>query len=202
MHGNILIGGSVKETRLKTLELVREHVIRQIADRKIKFEFIVATPEATVSLLEEIADKENENSTSYFHLFVIDELYDCLSPELGVRFEYAVHQLDGNEDVLIIAASKFSSADIITDIIQHAFPYRITSKQSSDLTSKIFIGEDYAAYIGQEEVIIKGFEDSLLLSNLESDEKVSEKTDEDSIVLAEAERILGKHLSAFKELAK
>ena len=148
------------------------------------------------------ADEEIENNTSSPHLIIIDELYDCLSPELGVRFEYAVHQLDGNADVLIIAASKFSSADIITDIIQHAFPYRITSKQSSDLTSKIFIGEDYAAYIGQEEVIIKGFVDDLLLSNLKSDGIENEEMDEDSIVLAEAERILEKHLSAFKELAK
>ena len=46
--------------------------------------------------------------------------------------------------------------------------------------------------------------------DLESDENESEgneskvcgKMDEDSIVLAEAERILDKHLSAFKELAR
>lgn len=202
LHGNILIGGSFNEMRQKILELVRDRVIRKIAERDIKFEFIAAPSEATVSLLEALADKANENNTSYLHLVIIDELYDCLSSELGMRFEHAVHRLDGNADVLIIAASKFSSADIITDIIQHAFPYRITSMQPCDLNSKIFIGEDYAAYISKDEVFIKGFEDSLLLSNLESDEKVSGKTDEDSIVLAEAERILGKHLAAFKELAK
>ena len=183
LNGNILIGGSVSEMRLKTLELVRDHVIRQIVEREIKFEFIAANPEAIVP-------------------FIIDELYDCQSPEFGRRFEYAINRLNKNADVLIIAATKFSSADIITDIIQHAFPYRITSKQSSDLNSKIFIGEDYAAYIGQEDVIIKGFDDDLLLSNLKSDGKENEETDEDSIVLTEAERILDKHLSAFKELAK
>lgn len=202
LHGNILIGGSVNEMRQKILELVRDRVIRKIAERDIKFEFIAAPSEATVSLLEELADKGNENSTSYLHLFIIDELYDCQSPELGMRFEYAINRLNKNADVLIIAATKFSSADIITDIIQRAFPYRITSKQSSDLNSKIFIGEDYAAYIGQEEVIIKGFSDDLMLSNLKSDGKENEETDVDSIVLAEAERILDKHLSAFKELAK
>ena len=203
MNGNLLIGGSNKETRLKTLSLVRDQVIRQLNNRAIEFELIAdKSPEETVYMLEKLADEEIENNTSSPHLIIIDELYDCLSPELGVRFEYAVHQLDGNADVLIIAASKFSSADIITDIIQHAFPYRITSKQSSDLTSKIFIGEDYAAYIGQEEVIIKGFVDDLLLSNLKSDGIENEEMDEDSIVLAEAERILEKHLSAFKELAK
>ena len=74
--------------------------------------------------------------------------------------------------------------------------------QPSTLNSEIFIGKDYAAYIAKDEVLIKGFEDSLLLSNLESDEKASEKTDEDPIVLAEAERILAKHLVAFKEHAK
>ena len=203
MDGNLLIGGSNKETRLKTLSLVRDQVIRQLNNRAIEFELIAdKSPEETVYMLEKLADEEIENNTSSLHLIIIDELYDCLSPELGVRFEYAVHQLDGNEDVLIIATSKFSSADIITDIIQHAFPYRITSKQSSDLASKIFIGEDYAAYIGQEEVIIKGFVDDLLLSNLKSDGIENEEMDEDSIVLAEAERILEKHLSAFKELAK
>ena len=202
LNGNILIGGSVSEMRLKTLELVRDHVIRQIVEREIKFEFIAANPEAIVPILEKLADEENENSTSYLHLFIIDELYDCQSPEFGRRFEYAINRLNKNADVLIIAATKFSSADIITDIIQHAFPYRITSKQSSDLNSKIFIGEDYAAYIGQEDVIIKGFDDDLLLSNLKSDGKENEETDEDSIVLTEAERILDKHLSAFKELAK
>ena len=203
LHGNLLIGGSNKETRLKTLSLVRDQIIRQLNNRAIEFELIAdKSPEETVYMLEKLADEEIENNTSSLHIIIIDELYDCLSPELGVRFEYAVHQLDGNADVLIIAASKFSSADIITDIIQHAFPYRITSKQSSDLTSKIFIGEDYAAYIGQEEVIIKGFVDDLLLSNLKSDGIENEEMDEDSIVLAEAERILEKHLSAFKELAK
>ena len=202
LHGNILIGGSVNEMRQKILELVRDRVIRKIAERDIKFEFIAAPSEATVSLLEELADKGNENSTSYLHLVVIDELYECQSPELGMRFEYAINHLAGNRNVLIIAASKYSSSDIITDIIQQTFPYRITSLQSSDLNSRIFIGEDYAAYISNDEVLIKGFEDSLLLSNLESDVKASEKTDEDSIVLAEAERILDKHLSAFKELAK
>lgn len=65
---------------------------------------------------------------------------------------------------------------------------------TSDLNSKIFIGEDYAAYITKNEVIIKGFCDDLLLCNLESDEN--------SIVITEAERILDKHLAAFKELAK
>ena len=202
LHGNILIGGSVNEMRQKILELVRDRVIRKIAERDIKFEFIAAPSEATVSLLEELADKGNENSTSYLHLVVIDELYECQSPELGMRFEYAINHLAGNRNVLIIAASKYSSSDIITDIIQQTFPYRITSLQSSDLNSRIFIGEDYAAYISNDEVLIKGFEDSLLLSNLESDVKASEKTDEDSIVLAEAERILDKHLAAFKELTK
>ena len=203
LNGNILIGGSVRETRLKTLSLVRNQVIQQLDNRGIEFELIAdRTPEETVSQLEKLADEEIKNNTSSLHLFIIDELYDCLSPELGVRFEYAVHQLDGNADVLIIAASKFSSADIITDIIQHAFPYRITSMQSSALNSNIFIGEDYAAYIVQEEVIFKGFDDDFLLSNLKSGGMENEETDEDSIVLAEAERILDKHLSAFKELAK
>ena len=199
LNGNILIGGSVRETRLKTLSLVRNQVIQQLDNRGIEFELIAdRTPEETVSQLEKLADEEIKNNTSSLHLFIIDELYDCLSPELGVRFEYAVHQLDGNADVLIIATSKFSSADII----QHAFPYRITSMQSSALNSNIFIGEDYAAYIVQEEVIFKGFDDDFLLSNLKSGGMENEETDEDSIVLAEAERILDKHLSAFKELAK
>ena len=203
LNGNILIGGSVSEMGLKTLELVKEHIISQLIDRGIDYELIAGkSAEETVSILENLAKGEDETDTSYLPLVVIDELYDCQSLELGKRFEYALLQLDGNDNVLIIAASKLSSADIITDIIQHAFPYRITSKQSSDLNSKIFIGEDYAAYIGQEEVIIKGFSDDLLLSNLKSDGKENEGKDVDSIVLAEAERILGKHLSAFKELAK
>ena len=203
LNGNILIGGSVRETRLKTLELVKEYTIKQLNDREVEYELIAGkSPEETVSMLEKLADEGNGISASSFHLVVIDELYDYQSPELGMRFEYAINRLNKNADVLIIAATKFSSADIITDIIQHAFPYRITSKQSSDLNSKIFIGEDYAAYIGQEEVIIKGFEDDILLCNLESNEKESIERDEDSIVLAEAERILDKHLSAFKELAK
>ena len=50
--------------------------------------------------------------------------------------------------------------------------------------------------------IIKGFEDDLLLCHLDSDEEFNEEIGEDSIVLAEAERILDKHLAAFKELAK
>lgn len=203
LNGNILIGGSVSEMRLRTLELVKEHIISQLIDRGIDYELIAGkSAEETVSILENLAKGEDETDTSYLPLVVIDELYDCQSLELGKRFEYAILQLDGNDNVLIIAASKLSSADIITDIIQHAFPYRITSKQSSDLNSKIFIGEDYAAYIGQDEVIIKGFSDDLLLSNLKSDGKENEETDVDSIVLAEAERILDKHLSAFKELAK
>ena len=201
LKGNILIGGIEDETRVKLLSMIREHVIKQLTDRKIRYELIAdKSPEETVSLLEELAD--DENITSSLHLVVIDELYDCQSPGLGMRFEYAINQLDENADVLIITATKHSSADIITNIIQHAFPYRITSMQSSDLNSEIFIGEDYAAYIGKDEIIIKGFEDDLLSCNLESDEKGSEEIDEDSIVLAEAERILDKHLSAFKELAK
>ena len=203
LHGNILIGGSVNEMRQKTLELVRGHVIGQLTNRKIEYELIAAkSPEETVSMLERLANEGDENSTSSLHLVITDELYECQSPELGMRFEYAINRLYGNRNVLIIAASKYSSSDIITDIIQHAFPYRITSLQSSALNSEIFIGEDYAAYIVKDEVLIKGFEDSLLLSNLESDVKASEKTDEDSIVLAEAERILDKHLAAFKELTK
>lgn len=201
LKGNILIGGIEDETRVKLLSMIREHVIKQLTDRKIRYELIAdKSPEETVSLLEELAD--DDNITSSLHLVVIDELYDCQSPGLGMRFEYAINQLDENADVLIITATKHSSADIITNIIQHAFPYRITSMQSSDLNSEIFIGEDYAAYIGKDEIIIKGFEDDLLSCNLESDEKGSEEIDEDSIVLAEAERILDKHLSAFKELAK
>ena len=123
--------------------------------------------------------------------------------------EYAINRLNKNADVLIIAATKFSSADIITDIIQQEFPYRITSLQASGMCSEIFIGQDDAAYVGKDEVIIKGFEDDILLCNLESDEKgngesysQSNNENDDSIVLAEAERILDKHLSAFKELAK
>lgn len=202
LHGNILIGGSVNEMRQKTHELVREHVIRQLTNRKIEYELIAGkTPEETVSLLENLADERNGNST-FLHLVVIDELYECQSPELGMRFEYAINRLDGNRNILIIAASKYSSEDIITDIIQQAFPYRITSLQSSALNSEIFIGEDYATYIVKDEILIKGFGDDLLLSNLESDIKASEKTDEDSIVLSEAEKILDKHLAAFKELAK
>lgn len=195
LNGNILIGGSVKKTRLRALSLIREHVIKQLNDREIEFELIAdESPEEAVSLLEKLADDGKENSASSLHLVIIDEIYDCLSQQLGKRFEYAMHQLDGNATVLVIAATKFSSADVITDIIQHAFPYRITSKQSSDLNSKIFIGEDYAAYITKDEVIIKGFSDDLLLCNLESDENF--------IVITEAERILDKLLVAFKELAK
>ena len=203
LNGNLLIGGSDKEARLKLLSLVREHVIKQLTDMGIDYELIAdKTPEETVSLLEGLVKDMNKNSSVLFHIVVIDDLYDCQSPELGLRFESAINRLDVNDDVLVIAASKLSSADIITDIIQHAFPYRITSKQSSDLNSKIFIGENYAAYIGQEEVIVKGFSDDLLLSNLESDEKEIEEKEEDFIVIAEAERILDKHISAFKELAK
>ena len=203
LYGNILIGGSVNEMRQKTLELVRGHVFRQLTERGIEYELIAdKLPEETVSVLEKLADEGNGNNASSLHLVIIDELYDCLSPELGRQFEYAIHQLDGNTDVLIIAATKFSSADIITDIIQHAFPYRITSIHSSDISSEIFIGEDYAAYITKDEVIIKGFGDNLLLCNLKSDEKANEITEEDSIALSEAERILDKHLAAFKELAK
>lgn len=203
LYGNILIGGTVNEMRQKTLELVRGHVFRQLTERGIEYELIAdKLPEETVSVLEKLADEGNGNNASSLHLVIIDELYDCLSPELGRQFEYAIHQLDGNTDVLIIAATKFSSADIITDIIQHAFPYRITSIHSSDISSEIFIGEDYAAYITKDEVIIKGFGDNLLLCNLKSDEKANEITEEDSIALSEAERILDKHLAAFKELAK
>lgn len=210
LHGNILIGGSTNEMRQKTLKLVREHVIRQLTDREIEYELVAdKSPEETVSMLERLASEENGNSTFPFHLIVIDELYDCQSAELGMRFEYAISRLDNNADVLIIAASKYSSADIITDIIQQAFPYRITSLQSSALNSEIFIGEDYAAYIDKDEVIIKGFGADLLLCNLESNEKgngesYSQSNNEidDSIVFTEAERILDKHLSAFKELAK
>ena len=200
---NILIGGSEKEIRLKTLSLVRNHITKQLSDREIRYELIAdKSPEETVSLLEKLADEGNENSTSSLHLIVIDELYDCQSLELGIRFEYALNRLDGNADVLIIAATKLSSADIITEIIQHAFPYRITSMQSSALSSKIFIGEEYAAYIENDERIIKGFEDDLLLCNLEPDEKVLKKMEENFIILAKAERILNEHISAFKDLAK
>lgn len=199
LNGNILIGGSVKESRLKSLALVRKHIIKQITGMGIDYEFIAdRSPEETVSLLEKLVGDRND----IFHIVVVDELYNCLSQELGMRFEYAINRLDGRDDVLIIAASKLSSAEIITAIIQHAFPYRITSMQSSDLNSKIFIGEDYAAYIGQDEVIIKSFSDDMLLCNLESDGKENEETYRDSIVLAEADRILEKYLAAFKELAK
>ena len=203
LKGNILIGGSSNETRQKIHELVKEHVFRQLAERGIEYELIAdKPPEETVSVLEKLADEGNENSTSWLHLVIIDELYDCQSPELGRRFEYAINRLNKNTDVLIIAATKFSSADIITDIIQNTFPNRITALQSSDISSEIFLGNDDAAYIGKNEIIIKGFGDDLLLCNLESDEKECEKTAEDSIVIAEAERILDKHLAAFKELAK
>ena len=203
MNGNILIGGSVSEMRLKTLELVKEHIISQLIDRGIDYELIAGkSAEETVSILENLANGEDETDTSSLHLVVIDELYDCQSLELGKRFEYALLLLDGNDNVLIIAASKLSSADIITDIIQQEFPYRITSLQSSDLSSSVFIGQDDAAYIGQDEVIITGFGEDLLLSNLKSEGMENKETDEDSIVLAEAERILDKHLAAFKELAK
>ena len=74
--------------------------------------------------------------------------------------------------------------------------------QSSALSSKIFIGEEYAAYIENDERIIKGFEDDLLLCNLEPDEKVLKKMEENFIILAKAERILNEHISAFKDLAK
>ena len=201
LNGNILIGGSVRETRLKTLELVKEYTIKQLNDREIEYELIAGkTPEETVSMLEKLADEGNEISASSLHLVVIDELYDCQSPELGMRFEYAIMRLAGNDNVLIIAASKLSSADIITGIIQQTFPYRITSLQASGMCSEIFIGQNDAAYIGKDEVIIKGFEDDILLCNLESKESI--ERDEDSIVLVEAERILDEHLSAFKELAK
>ena len=203
LNGNILIGGSVSEMRLKTLELVKEHIISQLIDRGIDYELIAwKSAEETVSILENLANGEDETDTSSLHLVVIDELYDCQSPELGKRFEYALLLLDGNDNVLIIAASKLSSADIITDIIQQEFPYRITSLQSSDLSSSVFIGQDDAAYIDQDEVIITGFGEDLLLSNLKSEGMENKETDEDSIVLAEAERILDKHLAAFKELAK
>lgn len=203
LNGNILIGGSVSEMRLKTLELVKEHIISQLIDRGIDYELIAGkSAEETVSILENLANGEDETDTSSLHLVVIDELYDCQSLELGKRFEYALLLLDGNDNVLIIAASKLSSADIIIDIIQQEFPYRITSLQSSDLSSSVFIGQDDAAYIGQDEVIITGFGEDLLLSNLKSEGMENKETDEDSIVLAEAERILDKHLAAFKELAK
>ena len=203
LKGNILIGGSSNETRQKIHELVKEHVFRQLAERGIEYELIAdKPPEEIVDVLEKLADEGNENSTSWPHLVIIDELYDCQSPELGRRFEYAINRLNKNTDVLIIAATKFSSADIITDIIQNTFPNRITALQSSDISSEIFLGNDDAAYIGKNEIIIKGFGDDLLLCNLESDEKECEKTAEDSIVIAEAERILDKHLAAFKELAK
>ena len=203
LNGNILIGGSVSEMRLKTLILVKDYILKQLNDREIKYEVIAdRAPEETVSLLEQLVDNMNENHSSHLHLVVINELYDYQSQELGRRFKYAINRLDGNADVLIIAASKYSSADIITDIIQHAFSYRITSMQSSDLSSRIFIGEDEAAYISKDEVLIKGFEDDLLLCPLEPDEEFSEEIGEDSIVLAQAERILDKHLAAFKELAK
>ena len=203
LKGNILIGGSFNETRQKIHELVKEHVFRQLAERGIEYELIAdKPPEEIVDVLEKLADEGNENSTSWLHLVIIDELYDCQSSELGRRFEYAINRLNKNADVLIIAATKFSSADIITDIIQNTFPNRITALQSSDISSEIFLGNDDAAYIGKNEIIIKGFGDDLLLCNLESDEKECEKTAEDSIVIAEAERILDKHLAAFKELAK
>ena len=157
-----------------------------------------------------IGTKVHSNGKLRFYVIVFEELYECQSGEFHARFETCIKRLSEKDNVLIIAASKFSSADIITDIIQNIFPYRITALQSSDISSEIILGNDDAAYIGKDEVIVKGFGNDLLLCNLESDENESEgneskvcgKMDEDSIVLAEAERILDKHLSAFKELAR
>lgn len=216
LNGNILIGGACDETRIKILSIVRQHVINLLKAEGYRFAvFPGKFGKIMMRHLEMIADgrigtKVHANGKLRFYVIIFEELYDCQSGEFHARLEACLKRLSEKDNVLIIAASKFSSADIITDIIQNIFPYRITALQSSDISSEIILGNDDAAYIGKDEVIVKGFGDDLLLCNLESDENESEgnesksfgEMDEDSIVLAEAERILDKHLSAFKELAR
>ena len=214
LNGNILIGGSYDETRIKILSMVRQYVINRLkAEGYLFAEFSGKLGKIMMRHLEMIADgrvgtKVHANGKLRFYVIIFEELYDCQSGEFHARFEACLKRLSEKDNVLIIAASKFSSADIITDIIQNIFPYRITALQSSDISSEIILGNDDAAYIGKDEVTVKGFGDDLLLCNLESDENESEENeskscgemDDDSIVLAEAERILDKHLPAFKEL--
>ena len=208
LNGNILIGGAYDETRIKILSIVRQHVINLLkAEGYLFAEFSGKLGKTMMRHLEMIADgkigtKVHANGKLRFYVIVFDELYECQSGEFHARFEACIKRLSEKDNVLIIAASKLGSEDIITDIIQNTFPNRITALQSSDISSEIFLGNDDAAYIGKNEIIVKGFGDDLLLCKLESDEKESGEEDEDSIVLAEAERILDKHLSAFKELAK
>ena len=208
LNGNILIGGAYDETRIKILSIVRQHVINLLkAEGYLFAEFSGKLGKTMMRHLEMIADgkigtKVHANGKLRFYVIVFDELYECQSGEFHARFEACIKRLSEKDNVLIIAASKLGSEDIITDIIQNTFPNRITALQSSDISSEIFLGNDAAAYIGKNEIIVKGFGDDLLLCKLESDEKESGEEDEDSIVLAEAERILDKHLSAFKELAK
>ena len=208
LKGNILIGGADNETRFKLLSMVRQHIIKRLRVRKTIFGVIAERSEKTiVRQLEMLVDgilgaKLQPNGKPRFYLVIINEIGDCQSEELSRRFETSLKRLEEKDNVLIVATTKLSSDDVITDVVKRAFPYRITTLHSSDISSEVFLGIDDAAYISKDEVLIKGFEDSLLLSNLESEEKPSEKKDEDSIVIAQAERILNKHLAAFKELAK
>ena len=207
LKGNILIGGADNETRFKLLSIVRQHVIKRLRIRKIIFGVIAERSEKTiVRQLEMLADgilgaKLQPNGKPRFYLVIINEIGACQSEELSRRFESSLKRLKEKDNVLIVAATRLSSDDVITDAVKQAFPFRITSLHSSDISSEVFLGIDDAAYINKEEVIVKGFEDDVLLCNLKSDEKENKETD-DSIVLAEAERILEKHLAAFKELAK
>lgn len=208
LKGHILIGGADNETRFKLLSMVRQHIIKRLRVRKTIFGVIAERSEKTIvrhleMLVDGILGTELQpNGKPRFYLIIINEIGDCQSEELSEQFETSLKRLSDKDNVLIVAATRLSSDDVITDAVKQAFPYRITALHSSDISSEVFLGIDDAAYISKDEVLIKGFEDSLLLSNLESEEKPSEKKDEDSIVIAQAERILNKHLAAFKELAK
>lgn len=208
LKGNILIGGADDETRIKILSMVRQQVKKRIkAGGSLFAEFSGKLGKTMMRHLEMIADgkigtKVHSNGKLRFYVIVFEELYECQSGEFHARFETCIKRLSEKDNVLIIAASKLGSEDIITDIIQNTFPNRITTLQSSGISSEIFLGNDAAAYIGKNEIIVKGFGEDLLLCKLESDEKESGEKDEDSFVLAEAEKILNKHVSAFKELAK
>ena len=129
--GNILICGKHAKARKNILNT---------ALSSIRFSHLspeIIKPDTAEQFIRDVKETTKKHSET---IIVIEDLPKLLSSENGMEIEKLLYIKRNAKNLHFIAATRFASGEIITDIIKKSFPVRITANVSSSLNSKLILG--------------------------------------------------------------
>ena len=148
---NVLITGNDGDIRNSIMDKVRTCLNSQLSSAYSIFDTDLEANEETIEAYRLAIEKADGAGV----IIYIKELADFLYLEQGAEFEAFVHRISKRNNVILIAATRLASSDIITENIKQSFPVKISSQLTSGMNSRIVFGRYGAELLGNGELMVK-----------------------------------------------